>query len=450
MVSSGKKMKSLLKNSLLQICLTILMFLGATDAYGGSATVNKVWLEHGSMKNGEKGMTIHVDFNVIGLKGKTINVIAYFYDSNKKKLTGGIGSYKATDGQVCSSDTDKPIYDNSHWSDFDIFIPYSALPLKSGEHDYYIQVSVYDKNSGTFIDNNNKYVKFSGTGNGKGRNVNNANEMVVKRHVVKTWSSTAGVGSSAIVSNFTKYSDGIVEEERQQSCPIYTLCSYCSGMGCYACYGTGRMKCPTCKGVGYTISKSQYLELMEKYSNGREGISVYYFYMTGADFYQGTRKLYSTKQLQDCGTYWKFGQVSITKNLQTLTYLNKQYHKCTDEEYKRLYGDEIKRSTDNYYKALETVRQNNNGSVGGYGSSGNNGSSEAQTRSCSICYGSGWVPLSLGRLVTYENSTDCNLSFYGDHTCHIVQCNTCRQSHCDRLNHRRCKSCNGTGKEKVY
>lgn len=73
-----------------------------------------------------------------------------------------------------------------------------------------------------------------------------------------------------------------------------------------------------------------------------------------------------------------------------------------------------------------------------------------RTKTCSSCYGSGYVPLSLGGIQTYENSTSCNLSTWGDHVCKLEQCSICKKTHCIRLHHRECSRCKGTGREKVY
>ena len=97
----------------------------------GSAVINKVWIEHNTTMNNKSGITIHTDLNVKGMKGKKIEVLSYFYDSGKNKMMGGVTGYKTQNGQVCHSYTTTPSYENSHWEDFKLFIPYSALPSLS-------------------------------------------------------------------------------------------------------------------------------------------------------------------------------------------------------------------------------------------------------------------------------------------------------------------------------
>ena len=154
------------KNLTLRLVMIVTLIMSVIDVFAyGSAKVNKVWLEHGVIKNGEKGMTIHADISVSGIKGNRIEVIAYFYDEQKSKLKGGIGGYKTRDGQVCASDFGKSTYDDSHWEDFDIFIPLRAIPLASGKHTYYIIVDVKDVSQNSMMTDNWDYISFTGTGN---------------------------------------------------------------------------------------------------------------------------------------------------------------------------------------------------------------------------------------------------------------------------------------------
>lgn len=200
----SKKLSSL-------ICIT---FLFSSITFGQSAVVNKVWLEHGTQKNGNKGMTIHADINVNGMKGKKIESIAYFYDKNKSKLLGGVSGYRTKSGQVCTSDYGTPSYDNSHFSNFDIFIPYNSLPLASGKQTYYVLVDVLDAERQVFLSDNRNYVSFTGTGN------NNS----MQNHQ----------------ENNDERNDG-----GSNSVPMYIDCAYCNG--------TGKSMCTFCGGQGYRM-----------------------------------------------------------------------------------------------------------------------------------------------------------------------------------------------------
>ena len=131
----------------------------------GSAVVNKVWIEHNTTMNNKSGITIHTDLNVKGMKGKKIEVLSYFYDSGKNKMMGGVTGYKTQSGQVSHSYTTTSSYENSHWEDFKLFIPYSALPSLSNNQTYYVTIRVLDVSSSEFI-NDKVYTAFKGPNRG--------------------------------------------------------------------------------------------------------------------------------------------------------------------------------------------------------------------------------------------------------------------------------------------
>lgn len=155
----------------LRLFSLFLLLTFTNNTFGSSAKVNKIWLEYGTRNAGEKGMTIHADISVNGMKGSKIKVIAYYYDSEKNKLMGGVSGYKTKDGQVSVSDYVTPSYDSSQYKDFVIFIPYSAIPFSSGEHDYYVKIRVLDAITKKFISSNESYKGFTGTGNSGNRNI---------------------------------------------------------------------------------------------------------------------------------------------------------------------------------------------------------------------------------------------------------------------------------------
>lgn len=83
------------------------------------------------------------------------------------------------------------------------------------------------------------------------------------------------------------------------------------------------------------------------------------------------------------------------------------------------------------------------GTPNNYGNGGNQ-QTPKQPRKCSTCYGTGYVPYGMGVIGGY-NSKNCNLDFYGPHECNIITCHVCNQTHCNRLDHAKCKECDGQG-----
>ncbi len=113
------------------------------------AEIKQVWVEHNVYKNNRKGMQIHVNFQVDRLKGKQIEVAAYFHFDNGTKLKDSDGQFKTRDGQVCAYSRMEPSYDSSTWEDFKLFLPYQQLHVTDGvKHQLKFNVFVWD-NSGS-------------------------------------------------------------------------------------------------------------------------------------------------------------------------------------------------------------------------------------------------------------------------------------------------------------
>lgn len=153
----------------------------------GSAVINKVWIEHNTTMNNKSGITIHTDLNVKGMKGKKIEVLSYFYDSGKNKMMGGVTGYKTQSGQVCHSYTTTPSYESSHWEDFKLFIPYSALPSLSNNQTYYVTIRVLDVSSSEFI-NDKVYTAFKGPNRGS-----NPSNLGNQPSLIGTWKTVVEI-----------------------------------------------------------------------------------------------------------------------------------------------------------------------------------------------------------------------------------------------------------------
>lgn len=115
---------------------------------GSGAKINRIWIDYNTFNNGQKGMMIHIDFEVNGLKNHTINPVAYFYFSNGNRLNDYDGSYRTTDGQVSVGDISNADYEGSQWKDFKLFMPYDQLHMGAGSYDLKFQIEIHDKTSG--------------------------------------------------------------------------------------------------------------------------------------------------------------------------------------------------------------------------------------------------------------------------------------------------------------
>lgn len=143
------------------LLLLTLLLTSAGIAFAQSVTVDKIWLEHGVVQDGETGMSIHLEIQQSGFKGVQLKAIAYIEIPKDVGHKDTNGRYCTTGGDVCTSKSLTPSYDNSTYEDFELFIPISELHLKEGKHTYYCIVQVKGPN-GFYVSSD--YVSFDGTG----------------------------------------------------------------------------------------------------------------------------------------------------------------------------------------------------------------------------------------------------------------------------------------------
>jgi len=119
--------------------------IDGTAAYA-KATINKVWVEHNVRRNDRKGMLIHVSFNVNGMKGRSGDVVAYFYHKNGTALKDKNGRYDTADGKVAVGKDIRPNYRNTVYKDLTLFMPYGELHL-NGKYQLKFNIGVFNGKS---------------------------------------------------------------------------------------------------------------------------------------------------------------------------------------------------------------------------------------------------------------------------------------------------------------
>lgn len=134
------------------------------SAYTGPwGEIMKIWVDHNEYDDDDrKGMIIHVAFkahNMLDEKGK---VSVYFYHSNGTPLIDTNDNYCTSDGQVSTWEDFSPRYENSNYSDFDIFMPYRELHLEETSSLYFI---VNIRHKGKRISDNSDKISFNWTRN---------------------------------------------------------------------------------------------------------------------------------------------------------------------------------------------------------------------------------------------------------------------------------------------
>src|SRR3954465_430804 len=94
---------------------------------------------HNVTVDGEKGMRVHAKFNVKYGKGIPCMMIAYFYydDSDNTPLKASseadYRAYRTVKGSVSAKANFTPAYDPAVYNDLQLFVPYEALNMASGD-----------------------------------------------------------------------------------------------------------------------------------------------------------------------------------------------------------------------------------------------------------------------------------------------------------------------------
>jgi hypothetical protein len=121
--------------------------------------VQEIWADHNVYEYGEKGMRLHIKFDVDNLKGEDCQVIVYFYYQSGKALKDFNDSYCTYDGSVSVSDNFIPSYESSVYNDFKIFMPYDELHMGDGKHNLKCNVRLFAKSLDVFV-SDSKYYHF--------------------------------------------------------------------------------------------------------------------------------------------------------------------------------------------------------------------------------------------------------------------------------------------------
>jgi hypothetical protein len=116
--------------------------------YEGARIVHNVTVD------GVKGMRVHAKFHVRYGKGVPSMMIAYFYydDAQSTPLKSGDEDYRDKKGNVSCHVNFTPAYDPAVYEDLQLFMPYEALNMESGEsYDLKFYLALYDKEGGRFF-----------------------------------------------------------------------------------------------------------------------------------------------------------------------------------------------------------------------------------------------------------------------------------------------------------
>lgn len=118
--------------------------------YHPDAIFDSIWVNHDQLREGNKGMLIHLKFTVYAMTDIDCNVAIYFNygfenpikDKNKKFYTQG--------GDVAVFSYLKPKYEETVYKDLQVFMPYDELEVGPGTHKLKMDVD-FNYDDGTRI-----------------------------------------------------------------------------------------------------------------------------------------------------------------------------------------------------------------------------------------------------------------------------------------------------------
>ncbi len=128
--------------------ITALLMDDPEAVYEGARIVHNVTV------GGVKGMRVHAKFRVLYGKGIPSMMIAYFYydDADNTPLKTDDPNFRDKKGSVSCHVNFTPAYDPAVYEDLQLFMPYEALNMESGEsYDLKFYLALYDKAGGRFF-----------------------------------------------------------------------------------------------------------------------------------------------------------------------------------------------------------------------------------------------------------------------------------------------------------
>jgi hypothetical protein len=114
------------------------------------ASVEKVWVDYDVTENGKRGMRIHVNFTVRGLKGVESYLAIYFERKNGEKLMNTNAAYSSKNGRLAIYKSLKPGFEPTVYEDAQLFLPYEEIKIGKGVFDMKMDINLIYKNGDLF------------------------------------------------------------------------------------------------------------------------------------------------------------------------------------------------------------------------------------------------------------------------------------------------------------
>jgi hypothetical protein len=127
---------------------------------GVVSTVTSLKVEHNVFQDEKKGMKILQSFVINNARGMSCRMSAYFYMADGTPLSDNNDLYKTSDGNVASGTDFTPSYDETEYSDLEIFIPYDEFHLDEGDHKLKFSLTLWDESRNAIIETGYQYFTY--------------------------------------------------------------------------------------------------------------------------------------------------------------------------------------------------------------------------------------------------------------------------------------------------
>lgn len=124
--------------------------VSAPTTGGKEASVKKIWIEYDVTQSGRRGMLVHADFTVYGLKGIDSYVAIYIEKENGDKLLSDSEDFSSVNGELAIFKGLTPGFEPTLYEDAQLFLPYDEIPLGSGEFNLKLDIDLIYKNGDLF------------------------------------------------------------------------------------------------------------------------------------------------------------------------------------------------------------------------------------------------------------------------------------------------------------
>lgn len=119
-----------------------------TNTSGMSGSVQQMSIDYNITEGGRKGMKIHIDYKVYGMKGVPSYLALYFQKKGGGKIYSDSDGFRSSDGTLALYREMNPGYDPAEYKGETFFLPYDEIDLPPGKYDLNISVDVIFKEGG--------------------------------------------------------------------------------------------------------------------------------------------------------------------------------------------------------------------------------------------------------------------------------------------------------------